>query len=372
MKKLTAGIFTIMLGLVAVDANAAITSKAYVDDKFATKETVESLETNKADKATTYTKTEVDTKLGDKQNNLTQAANGSEHISIDGNGKISATGLTTSTEFSALSGRVTTAEGKIDTLEGTVDGLTSGSGSVANQIADALKPYTNTEGMNQAIATATNNMETQTHAAATYATKGELTDEESARTQADSDINLKIGSLPEGMTNVVAGIAEAKQAGTAAQSSVDSLAGVVNHATTGLVATKKIADDAAAAVAKETTDRTAADTAINEKIGAVAEGTTVVKMIEDVQTKAGSDLTELTTKVTKNTNDITAMDAAYKAADATLTTAVGNAQADATQALNESIKKVTATGEDGTYVLTIKTVGDIATLKWEDITREGE
>lgn len=32
MKKLTAGVFTVMLGLVALDANAAITSQKYVDD----------------------------------------------------------------------------------------------------------------------------------------------------------------------------------------------------------------------------------------------------------------------------------------------------------------------------------------------------
>ena len=36
MKKLTTGIFTVLLGLVAIDANAAITSKAYVDAKVST------------------------------------------------------------------------------------------------------------------------------------------------------------------------------------------------------------------------------------------------------------------------------------------------------------------------------------------------
>ena len=134
MKKLTAGIFTVMLGLVVADANAAVTSKAYVDAKVGdVAGSVETLETTvntfkdginttitnqikeeltsdtseiskalagKADNATTlagygitdaYTKTETDTKLGDKQNKLTNEANGTSTIAISADGKISTT-----------------------------------------------------------------------------------------------------------------------------------------------------------------------------------------------------------------------------------------------------------------------------------------
>ena len=103
MKKLTAGIFTVMLGLVAVDANAAITSKAWVESKLAT-----------------------------KQDTLTAG----DHIEIDkATNTIKAINLASSADLTALEGKVATAEGNITTLKGadTVDG------SVANTVKTKIE-----------------------------------------------------------------------------------------------------------------------------------------------------------------------------------------------------------------------------------------
>ena len=103
MKKLTAGIFTVMLGLVAVDANAAITSKAWVESKLAT-----------------------------KQDTLTAG----DHIEIDkATNTIKAINLASSADLTALEGKVATAEGNITTLKGA-DTVT---GSVANTVKTKIE-----------------------------------------------------------------------------------------------------------------------------------------------------------------------------------------------------------------------------------------
>ena len=100
MKKLTAGILTVMLGLVAADANAAVTSKKYVDDAL---------------KATNTA--------------LTETIN------------------TTKTE---LTGRIETVEGDVDTIEGNISNINTtlenitgnGADGIANKIATAVKTET--------------------------------------------------------------------------------------------------------------------------------------------------------------------------------------------------------------------------------------
>lgn len=97
MKKLTAGILTVMLGLVAADANAAVTSKQYVDDAL---------------KATNTA--------------LTETIN------------------TTKTE---LTGRIGTVEGNVTGIQGDISDINAtlgtitgeGDGSVAKKIAAAVK-----------------------------------------------------------------------------------------------------------------------------------------------------------------------------------------------------------------------------------------
>ena len=73
------------------------------------------------------------------------------------------------------------------------------------------------------------------------------------------------------------------------QTTADDTASAVNNATTGLAATKAIADKNKTDIASMDTAYKAADTAINDKIGTVATGKTVVQMIEDAKTSATYD-----------------------------------------------------------------------------------
>lgn len=258
MKKLTTGIFTVLLGLVAVDASAAITSRAYVDAKVGAVEgSVTELSTTVkefVDGIDTTITEQITTVLENPESDIAKAL--AEKASAS--------------DVEDLTGRVEAAEKDIDDLQAdveTLQGLTSGEGSVTNQITNALKNYTTTEDL-----------------ADTYATKAALTAEENARSAKDAELEGKIGALPEGVTSI----------------------------------------------------------------------------------------TQYITNTTGENSELAADIKANADAIAEAKEAVEQAQADAAQALNESIKNIKATGEDGTYVLTIQTIGDQATLKWESITRVAE
>lgn len=287
MKKLTAGILTVMLGLVVADANAAITSKKYVDDKISNEVSA------------------INTTITNNVTNLNNA--------IDG------------------------VKDDVTSLQGTVDALTAdeGEGSIAAQIATSLEGYAKTTEVESKIETATDDMETKTHAAATYATKVDLTAEETARTTAisemdtaykaaDAAINAKIGTIPEGKTLSVM-ISDAQ---TAATYDDTELAGRVTTIEDGAVMKSG---------------------ATKEKIDAIATNTAAIE---------------------QNASDIAAMDDAYKAADKDLDDAVKAAKADATKALNESIQKISAENSTGDFVLTMKKgENGSMTFQWEDISR---
>ena len=73
------------------------------------------------------------------------------------------------------------------------------------------------------------------------------------------------------------------------KTTADNTASAVNNTTTGLAATKAIADQNKTDIASMDAAYKAADTAINSKIGTVATGKTVVQMIEDAKTSATYD-----------------------------------------------------------------------------------
>ena len=183
MKKLTAGIFSVLMGLVSVNAaEAAVASKGYVDTKVganastiatltqtvadnktaaetaisseksareaadsaldtrvATNTTdITNLKSGKADKATTlagygidnaYTKTEADALLGGKQN----AFELGDNLVWGADGKLTTSGIATNDSFDALQKDVNTLKSDAATA-----------GSVANSIAEALKDYSTT------------------------------------------------------------------------------------------------------------------------------------------------------------------------------------------------------------------------------------
>lgn len=186
MKKLTAGILTVMLGIVAANsADASIASKGYVDaqvktsvsnetfNTFKTENTAAidaakkagtdaaaALETYKtsndaavAKKADTET---VNAELAKKQNTLTAAdfvkdgtGNVVTSVTVGDDGKIKYTteSVATSAELGNLQTTVAGHTTALDKLNGTAET----EGSVANSIANALKDYTTTANMNTAL-----------------------------------------------------------------------------------------------------------------------------------------------------------------------------------------------------------------------------
>lgn len=258
MKKLTAGIFTVLLGVVAANsADAALTSKAYVDaqvgakvsttdfDQFKTANTAAiadakkagtdantALETYKtennaavAKKVDTETMT---TELGKKQDKLVST----DAVVINADNTITLKNIASTGDITALQGKVGTNTANIEKNTGaitTLNGADTVENSVAYKIKNALTDYTTTADMNtkldlKADKTAIADMETKTNAAATYATKTEMNtvDGKFANYTNTTDMNkalgLKadkstIGTVAEGKT-VVQMIEDAKTAAT--------------------------------------------------------------------------------------------------------------------------------------------------------------
>lgn len=251
MKKLTAGILTVMLGIVAANsADASIASKGYVDAQVKTSVSNATFETFKTDNTaaiadakkagtdasaaldaykttasdTFATKTALSDGLATKQNTLKAGTN----IEIKDDGTIGTVGIATTEGLNALETTVAGHTTALDKLNGTAET----DGSVAKSIADAVaktktayeaadattlqsaKDYADGLAGNYATAaqgkladtavqpTAIADMETKTNAAATYATKAAL--------DAKADKST-IGEVETGKT-VVEMIADAKTA----------------------------------------------------------------------------------------------------------------------------------------------------------------
>lgn len=242
MKKLTAGILTVMLGLVVADANAAITSKKYVDDAVGA--------------------------VGTRVTTLnTEVTNFKEGINTTINNRITEE-LKEGGALAGLEGRVSAAEDGIEALETTVGdetgglvkdvaglqttvaGLTTGDASVDKKIENALESYTTTEDLE-----------------ATYATKEALGEETTARTNADKAITDTIGTLPEGTATVAAGL-------TALSGKIDT----INSATDGILKQAKDYTDDEIGV-------------VNGKIGELGEDETVKGLIEANKTAISANKT---------------------------------------------------------------------------------
>ena len=254
MKKLTAGILTVMLGIVAANsADASIASKGYVDAQVGAKVSTSDFETFKgtntaaiadakkagtdasaalneykesnatalAAKADSATMT---TELAKKQNKLVSTDN----VVINDDNTITLKGIATDTGLADLQKTV----GEHTTTLGTLTG--DGDGSIAKSIANAISGEVTRADAAYATAAqgakadtavqpaAIADMETKTNAAATYATQAALTtvDGKFANYTTTADMNTKleakadkttIGTVPEGKT-VVEMIDDAKNA----------------------------------------------------------------------------------------------------------------------------------------------------------------
>lgn len=270
MKKLTAGIFTVLLGIVSVSAaDAAITSKKYVDDLVGTK-------------ADASTVTAIDGRVTQNTTNITNLTK------TVGDNKAA-----TDTAIEGINTNITN-------LTEQVSNLTTGDNNVAAQITKALENY-----------------DTKTEVDAKVKVVSDALD--TYKTSNDAALGLKADAA-----NVYT-----KTAADAAFDAKGSAAGV--------------------------------QTSINATIGEVAEGKTVVEMINDAKTAATYDDTALKGRVSANETAISALETEQE----TQNTAIENAQKTA----DAAIKNFTAEGGDGKYVLTAVAAGDQATFKWEQIER---
>ena len=291
MKKLTAGILTVMLGIVAANsADASIASKGYVDAQVGAKVSTTDFETFKgtnttaieaakkagtdasdalkayqasndaavAAKADTAT---VNAELAKKQNTLTAAdfvkdgtGNVVTGVTVGADGKIKYT--TENVATSAELGDLRTTVGEHTTKLNTLNDGADVTGSVANSIANALKDYATTANMNTALGL------------------------KADKTTVADDLAKKQDKLTAG-TNIEIG-------------------------TDGTISSTYTYDDAAVkaditknanAISAMDTAYKAADTAINTKIGTVPEGKNVVTMIEEAKTSATYDDTALKGRV---------------------------------------------------------------------------
>ena len=214
MKKLTAGVFTVMLGLVAANADAAVTSKKYVDDAISG----------------------VNASITTNVNNLTE--------------------------------QITSVGGNVTTLQQTVTNLTAetGEGSIADKIATALEDYNTSDEVDAKVKKVSD----------------ALADEITARENADTAIEGKIGTLTDLTTSAqgstVAAINELVTANKAQDDKIDANTNAIDEIksgaalTDGAVTTDKIDNGAV------TTDKIDNGAVTTEKLADVTTAGTGTKV----------------------------------------------------------------------------------------------
>lgn len=257
MKKLTAGIFTVMMGLVAANsADAAVASKGYVDsfvgENGSITTEVATLKTTVADN-----KSAADTAIADAKKAGTDAS-------------------------AALESYKTANDAAVEALETTVGAHTTAIADINAELDTMASDETVTE-----LTGDVNALQTQV---------GEGT------------VDSRIATAKQAAIDAAAADATSKAnaAEAAAKSYADGLAS--NYDASGSAASA-LADAKSYADGLDAAQKTAfedADSAINAKIGTVAEGKTVVGMIAEAQTAATYDDTKVKEDIAANAQAIAA------------------------------------------------------------------
>ncbi|MBQ8473913.1 MAG: hypothetical protein IJ500_03570 [Alphaproteobacteria bacterium] len=370
MKKLTAGIFTVLIGLCAANsADAAIASKAWVE-QYAV-----SGDTYTTDKSTLESSIATAKKAGDDAAAALGAYKTTNDAAVLANtNAISAindqtTGILKQAKDytdALANGQVTTNKNDIATLQENLqkvqggqltlgtDAVDSGNikaGAVTEEkLSTELAGKVNAAQTSQQVATAI------TGALADYTTTADLQTNYLTKTDASTTYqtigNMK-NAISEGMTDAekqatypTIALLEA-QIDSSAQDSAAELASVASDLGS-LQQTVNTNKQAADAVAERVTTAEgeidalqAADTTINNKIGTVAEGKTVVQMIADAQTAATYDDTDVKADIAANAEAIADEEARAKAAEEANATAAANAKSAADAAQTQADKGVT-------------------------------
>lgn len=377
MKKLTAGIFTVLIGLCAANsADAAIASKAWVEQGLGTK--VDST-TYATDKSTLESSIAAAKKAGDDAATALGAYKTTNDAAVQANtDAISAINNETSGILkqakdytdALADGQVTTNKNDIATLQENLqkvqggqltlgtDAVDSGnikagavteeklstelagkvnaaqtSQQVAAAITGALADYTTTADLQT-------NYLTKTDASTTYQTIGNMAS--AITTDMDKANTYPSVALTETIANQVANVATSNVGDTALLTTTnkDDLVEAINEVN---AEADKNASDIATLTQTVADNKTAAenaDKAINEKIGTVAEGKTVVQMIEAAQTAATYDDAKVKADIAANAEAIADEEARAKAAEAANATAAANAKSAADAAQTQADKGV--------------------------------
>ena len=267
MKKLTAGIFTVMMGLCATNgADAAVASKGYVDSFV-----------GKNGSITTEVAT-LKTTVADNKSAADNAIADAKKAGTDASAALA-------TYESTNNARVAAVEGDVDTLQGQV-----GEGTVDSRIATAKQEAVDaaagdaTTKANQALADAKADAEKYIDATELEASQSaQSTTIKTAYEAADKKITDSIGTVAEGKT-VVEMIEDAQTAATYDDTEVR-----------GLIS------DNTSAIADEVQARTEADTGLDSKITANKNA-----IDAEVQARTEAD-TGLSTRITTNANAITTL-----------------------------------------------------------------
>lgn len=345
MKKLTAGIFTVMLGLCATSgADAAVASKGYVDAKVG--ENAESITTltqtveANATTAANATKAVADDLAGYKTtNDAAVQANAGAIAAAEQD--ISALETTVNDETSGLVAKVATLQQDIESVQGgslTLQDNSISKAKLNEELQTEIDSFQNAEEVSGAIETALDDYTTTTDLDAALALKGDKT------------------------------AVEANAANIATNTSaIATLNGDEN--TTGSVA-KSIADAFTAANLDQYAKTSAMETALTSY--ALKSSLKALAYKDTVGTNDIDDLAVTTAKLADGAVE------SGKIANGAVTdekiSAVSSSKVTGlSESLAEKLTIPTAANEtDGKYVLTATSANGQATYYWELIAREGE
>lgn len=342
MKKLTAGIFTVMLGLCATSgADAAVASKGYVDSFVGEQGSITSA-------VSSLTQTVAD--------NKTAAANATKAVADD----LAGYKTTNDTAVQAAQAAADKAQGEVDALETAVGTLPEGSDSVVAYINKK------TEGI------------------ATNAALGELQTQVNTNAGAIETLNGSgDGSVSKAIADAVAGMSAEGGAVKENADEIAALKGLVGEtsvesqiatATTDMATNASVAEDIAAEFTKANLSQYATTEALN---GALANytKTEALKALAFKNTVGTNDIDDLAVTTAKLADG--AVESGKIANGAVTDEKISAVSSSKVTGLSESLaEKLTiptaANETDGKYVLTATSANGQATYYWELIAREGE
>ncbi len=375
MKKLTAGIFATILGVTAMGAaDAAVTSKGYVDAALATKADateVSTLSTTVAGHTTDIAGLKTaDTTLQNNINTLAQNTTTSLNLKAD---KADVGTLPEGTSATTVVEYVDLKTKDIASSD-TVTGLTTRVEAIEDDYITTQKLTDSQNAQNTTITAAY-----QAADATTLQAAKDYADANDADTvYDDAAVRGLIGGNTTAIQNLETNKADKTAIANMATTS-DVAAATTDMATKIWVGEQNYVDETELAAKGYLTEhQSLADYATKTEAQGYANAKdAAISAAQDDATKALADAATADGKAVAAQTAAATAQAAAEAAQGTANSAETKANTNATaitnlQAFDNSIKTATEGSVDGTYTLTMKKTGDAMTFGWELIQRDGE